>query len=287
MKDTGSGVIEVSKRCSTFFLITFGFACTLMISFVKYLTGPEWAMSALYIIPIILVTWNAGIGAGISLSFVSAASWLLADLMTLDYFSNPVIPYVNETLRLAVFLVIVIIIFKLKAAIENQKELAGTDPLTQVLNRRAFYNLVELELNGARRYKTPTSFLYLDIDNFKAINDHLGHHMGDKLLYSVAKSIKNNVRAIDVIVRFGGDEFGVLLTNTDAEASIQVSAKLNQKLLELVRENGWSVTFSIGVVTYADPPDNINQMIELADAQMYIAKQKGKNRIQHQLINLG
>jgi len=92
------------------------------------------------------------------------------------------------------------------------------------------------------------------------------------------------MRAIDVIVRFGGDEFGVLLTETDAEASLQVSQKLVEKLLGLVQRNGWQVTFSIGVASFLYPPDNISEMIEMADAQMYIAKQKGKNRIQQKTI---
>jgi len=255
-----------------------------MISYIKYLTGPEWALSAFYIFPIILITWYSGMVAGILISFMSAISWFTADLMMLKYFSSPIIPYLNEMLRLVVFWVIVLIIFKLKTALESQKEIAGTDPLTLVLNRRSFYTLADLELNCARRYKTPTSFLYLDIDNFKKINDLFGHHFGDKLLCSVAKSMKKNIRAIDVVVRFGGDEFGVLLTKTDSESSVQVVEKLKEKLLELMRNNGWPVTFSIGVVTYLNPPEKIDEMIDAADAQMYAAKQKGKNRVRHTII---
>ena len=92
------------------------------------------------------------------------------------------------------------------------------------------------------------------------------------------------MRAIDVIVRFGGDEFGVLLAKTGAESAYQVAEKLKEKLLELVRDNGWPVTFSIGVVTFINPPDKTDEVIETADAQMYFAKQKGKNRIQHKII---
>jgi diguanylate cyclase (GGDEF)-like protein len=272
------------RRLSKNLLIVLSFTLTLMISYIKYLTGPEWAMSAFYILPIILVTWNVGIGSGILLSIVSAISWLVADVMALDSFSNPVIPYINETFRLAVFLVIAYIIFKLKTALENQQGLAGTDPLTSVLNRRAFYPLAELELNTARRYRTPTSFVYLDIDDFKKINDHFGHRTGDTLLCSVAQSIKTHIRAIDLIVRFGGDEFGVLLSKTGSDSACQVVAKLRQGLLELVRSNGWPVTFSIGIATFPEPPEKTDEMIDAADAQMYIAKQEGKNRVRHKII---
>ena len=284
MKDTDAGIIQVSGRWSQLLLIVVGFACTAVISFVKYLTGPEWALSAFYIFPIILVTWNAGIRMGVLISVVSAVSWLVADVMMLETFSFPLIPYINEMFRLVVFLVISMIIFKLKTAIENQKELAGTDPLTSVLNRRAFYTIADLELNSARRYQTTTSFLYLDVDNFKKVNDRHGHQMGDKLLCSVAESIKKNIRSIDVVVRFGGDEFGVLLTRTDAAASLQVVRKIKDNLLELVRRNGWPVTFSIGVATFPAPPETIDIMIDAADAQMYMAKQAGKNRIRQKTV---
>ena len=94
----------------------------------------------------------------------------------------------------------------------------------------------------------------------------------------VAKTIKYNIRAIDLIVRFGGDEFGILLAETGAESVAQVVGKLKKKLLELVRGNGWPVTFSIGVFTFINPPGSIDEMIDAADAQMYFAKQNGRNR---------
>ena len=160
----------------------------------------------------------------------------------------------------------------------------GPDPLTSVANRRAFYDFADRELNKARRYQTPISFLYLDIDNFKNINDHFGHRMGDELLRSVAETIKNSIRAIDLIVRFGGDEFGILLAETGAESAPQVVGKLKKNLLELVRDNGWPVTFSIGVTTFVNPPDRIDEMIDAADAQMYFAKRNGKNRTRYKVF---
>ena len=268
----------------TVLLVAICFALALAIGAVRYLTGPEWALSAFYLFPIILVTWKAGIGAGILISFTSAISWLAADLMMGNVFSHAVIPYLNETFRLLVFLVITFIIHKLRTALENQKKLAGTDPLTSVANRRAFYDLANLEFKKARRYQTPISFLYLDIDNFKRINDHFGHPVGDQLLRSVANTIENNIRAIDLIVRFGGDEFGILLAETGAESATRVVGKLKNKLLELVRDNEWPVTFSIGVATFISPPGSIDEMIDAADTEMYFAKQNGKNRTRYKVV---
>ena len=272
------------KNYSKAFLVVICFAASVTIGVIRYLTGPEWALSAFFLFPIILITWKAGIGAGIFVSFTSAISWLAADLMMVNVFSNAIIPYLNETFRLLVFLVITFIIHKLRTALENQKELAGTDPLTSVTNRRAFYDLANLEFKKARRYQTPISFLYLDIDNFRRINDDFGHPVGDQLLRSVAYTIENNIRAIDLIVRFGGDEFGILLAETGAESATRVVGKLKNKLLELVRDNEWPVTFSIGVVTFISPPGSIDEMIDAADAQMYFAKQNGKNRNRYKVI---
>ena len=120
--------------------------------------------------------------------------------------------------------------------------------------------------------------------NRKEASETFGHPVGDKLLHLVAKTIKNNIRAIDVIVRFGGDEFGILLAETGAESAAQVVGKLKKKLLELMRYNGWPVTFSIGVSTFINPPDKIDEMIDAADVQMYFAKQNGKNRTWHKVF---
>ncbi len=266
------------------FLIILSFILSIMIGVIRFLTGPELALSLFYLFPIALVTWNVGRGAGIIISITSALSWLMADLMMLNSFSNIMIPFLNETFRLIVFLIITYIIFELKNALEKQKELARTDPLTSVANRRAFFELANMELNKARRYRHPFSVVYIDIDNFKKVNDNLGHNVGDRLLCSVAKMIKQNIRVIDILARLGGDEFAILLSETGAEAASLVVRKLKNKLLSIMQGNGWPVTFSMGVVTFKIFPDSVDEMINVADSQMYAAKKKGKNRIHYKIV---
>jgi len=183
----------------------------LSIGWIRFLTGPEYAFSILYLLPIIIATWLVGVSWGILISFASACSWLLADLSMIDRFSIPFIPLVNEFFRLMVFLFIVLMIARHKNVLETQKELAMMDPLTGVANRRAFLQLAKTEIDRSRRYNHPFSVMVMDIDNFKQINDHFGHHIGDRLLMTVAETIKQHVRAIDIVARFGGDEFVVLL----------------------------------------------------------------------------
>ncbi len=214
------------------FLIILSLILSIMIGVIRFLTGPELALSLFYLFPIALVTWNVGRGAGIIISITSALSWLMADLMMLNSFSNILIPFLNETFRLIVFLIITYIIFELKNALGKHKALAGTDPLTSVANRRAFFELANMELNKARRYRHPFSVVYIDIDNFKKVNDNLGHNVGDRLLCSVAKMIKQNIRVIDILARLGGDEFAILLSETGAETAGLVASKLKNKLLK-------------------------------------------------------
>jgi diguanylate cyclase (GGDEF)-like protein len=276
--------LEPSNKYSKLLFSIFCFILASSIGVIRYLTGPEWALSVFYLFPIGLSTWYVGMGVGAFISLVSIISWLIADLMMLNSFSSPLIPYLNETFRLIVFLILTYIIARLKTSVDNHKQLARTDHLTGIANRRAFFDLANLELNKARRNHTPISVLYMDIDNFKHINDHFGHHIGDRLLGSVAKTIKNNIRAMDVIARFGGDEFGILLAETGTGPAALVATKLTEKLSALVQHNRWPVTFSMGVVTFEIIPATVDEMIDVADAQMYLAKQNGKNRTRYKII---
>jgi diguanylate cyclase (GGDEF)-like protein len=124
----------------------------------------------------------------------------------------------------------------------------------------------------------------MDIDNFKFINDHSGHSAGDHLLKTVAYTVLKNIRNIDIAARFGGDEFGILLSETDANGARKLAEKLNQKLTTKMREHDWPVTFSMGVATFQDISGNIEDMLNTADKLMYLAKKNGKNRILHQII---
>jgi len=265
-------------------LFTFGFVLSILIGAIRYLTGPELALSVIYLIPIFIVTIYVGRWAGIIISITSASSWLAADLMMLHTFSNPLIPYINETFRLTVFLVITFILSELSNTIERQKELAMIDPLTQIANRRAFIKLSRIEIKRARRFKHPLSVAYIDIDNFKYINDNFGHSVGDNLLSLVAETIKDTTRETDLTARLGGDEFVILMSDTEAESAYLVANKIQKKFLHLMQENEWPVTCSIGLVTFNCSPGSIDDLIKEADNTMYSAKQNGKNMIKHKIV---
>ncbi len=258
----------------------------LLIGGVRHLTGPEYSLSLFFLFPIMLSTWVAGRGTGVLVSVISIGSWLLADLSLMAQFSHPAIPFINETFRLIMFLLATCLVWEFKNALENQKSLARTDPVTGIGNRLAFVEFAELEIRRARRFRSPLSLIVMDVDNFKQVNDVFGHLTGDKLLRVAADTIVGSIRSIDKAARFGGDEFGVLLSATDVRGAGFVSRRMMRRLRQQMNANGWPATFSIGVATFEQPSGGIYDMLQKADALMYAAKHRGKNRIIHNQIVL-
>jgi predicted signal transduction protein with EAL and GGDEF domain len=221
---------ESLTRRSAVFFIVLGLTLVLVLGFLDYLTGPEISFSIFYLIPISLVAWFSKRRIGILISFVSAVSWFTADLVTGHTYSHPVIPYWNATARLDFFLVLTYSLASLKDALERERELARTDYLTGIANSRSFYESANAELNRIHRYKHPFTFAYLDLDNFKTVNDRFGHGIGDVLLRFVAETIKNSIRITDKISRLAGDEFAILLPETGFDAAQIVISKVQENL---------------------------------------------------------
>jgi len=148
------------------------------------------------------------------ISIASAITWLIADFTSGHIYSHSAIPYWNMSVRLGTFLIITFLLSTLKSALEHEKELARTDSLTGIANRRYFIELANMEINRACRYKHPFTIVHIDLDNLKAVNDRFGHSTGDTVLRLVVNTIQNNIRATDIVARLGGDEFVILLPET-------------------------------------------------------------------------
>ncbi len=255
-----------------------------LISYLRYWTGPEYAFSIFYFFPIVIITWNAGPITGGLFALLSALAWLTADLRLIHTFSALWVPFLNETFRLLVFLIIVILVWRLKTALRFQEKLARTDPLTGIANRRAFMEFATLELKRARRFNLPLTLLCMDADNFKFVNDHHGHHGGDRLLKTVARTIAANIRSTDMAARLGGDEFCILFSGTGEKSAGKIADKISGRLSVLMRDNDWPVTFSSGMATYENPPAGVDEMLRIVDDFMYQAKKAGKNNLIHRVV---
>jgi diguanylate cyclase (GGDEF)-like protein len=140
-------------------------------------------------------------------------------------------PYWNSTILLLFYLVVVFLLTEFKNRIEREEILARTDPLTEVSNSRYFYTLAEMEIERLSRYEHPFTVAYMDIDNFKNVNDRFGHRVGDELLVVVANTMQNNLRITDTVARLGGDEFIILLPETKGEGALTIFFRLRQLLM--------------------------------------------------------
>ena len=168
---------------------------------------------------------------------------------------------------------------KLQQALEREQKLSRSDPLTQVANRRAFFEALEVECRRARRNGWPVSVAYVDVDNFKTLNDSLGHAAGDALLTTVAGTMKRNVRAGSCVARFGGDEFALMIPDVGLREVEMTLHRIRGLLLNEMKSKGWPVTFSIGAVMFSKPVESGEEMIHLADQEMYSVKNRSKNDI--------
>src|SRR5216683_2248689 len=157
------------------------------------------------------------------------------------------------------------------------RRLAIRDPLTLVYNARAFAERLGQELKRTRRYGRPLSVLYLDLDDFKRVNDSHGHQTGDAVLKLVADAIRRAVRQLDVVSRLGGDEFAVLMPETDGDLADAAAARLAKELRDAFKGTP-AVTASVGVVSCTRAEAGVDEVLRQADQAMYQAKRKGKDQ---------
>lgn len=161
-------------------------------------------------------------------------------------------------------------------------QLAQKDALTQVANRRYFMEHATREMTRGDRFREPQSILMIDIDHFKRVNDTYGHDVGDQVLISIATGCSNALREFDIFGRLGGEEFGALLLNTDAEAAQTLAERLRARAEEIVVETEKGpvrVTVSIGLVSFLGGGEPIESRLKTADAALYKAKDAGRNRV--------
>ncbi|MDX1437038.1 MAG: GGDEF domain-containing protein [Anaerolineales bacterium] len=254
---------------------------TIALGQADYKTGFEISFAFFYLLPVSIAAWALGRAAAVLVSVACAAIWLIANWLAGAGFSSPLIPYWNTITRAGFFIIVSLLLAGMRRALEHERSLARTDYLTGVLNSRAFYATVEAEIMRARRFQRPFTVLYIDLDDFKAVNDRQGHTAGDQVLRVAAQAILRHTRDIDSVARLGGDEFGVLLPETDDSAVQVLVPRLRQALLKEMEESGWPVTFSIGALTCLQPPNGSQELIRRADELMYRAKNAGKDAISY------
>jgi diguanylate cyclase (GGDEF)-like protein len=277
-------IMEYLSKLPQFHLISVASVMVLLVGILSHIAGPQLSLTIFYMIPIALVTWFSERWIGFILSVLAALTWLIADLTSGATYSLSDIPYWNGVARLGSLFILTFILSTLKSTLKQEKETSRIDFLTGIRNRRYFIELVNMEINRARRYEHPFTLVCLDLDNFKMVNDCFGHTTGDILLRLVARTIRENIRVTDTVARLGGDEFAILMPETGRDVAEVVIQRVQKVNLDYMQKYGWPVTLSIGVVTFTSPPSTVDEMLRISDQLLYNAKNNGKNSIKYEVF---
>jgi len=253
-------------------------AMVTVISLADLVSGNEFSISIFFLVPVAISTWYCNRRTGVVFSVFSAILWFVIDYAERTY-SHPTAPYWNTTVRLGFFLVAEELLSQLKVQLGNEQNLARTDALTGLLNVRGFTEQAEMLFGLAARRGRPVVLAYIDLDNFKKVNDERGHSEGDKVLRIVSDRISSSLRVTDVAGRMGGDEFAIVLPEVDEAGARIVIDTLRRVLLREAEIQGWPISFSIGVVSFDTPSSSLDEAISIADALMYQVKESGKDNI--------
>lgn len=245
-----------------------------LIGYADYLIGADISLSILYLLPAGIATWYVGRNTGIALALASAVFSQMAHIGTGRIQAHPWLTAWNGFLHFCFMLIIVHLLAHLHAHLRVEQQLAKKDALTGIFNRRAFMESLQYILDMAAREHWPVTLTYVDVDDFKDINDSKGHAEGDRVLRMIASGLVQPMRHTDVVARLGGDEFALILPHADR----RTAEHLVERLRAAIVDEGSPVTCSIGCVTFL-APTTAEYAVMQADMLMYEAKKHGKNRV--------
>lgn len=247
---------------------------------IDYAVTIDISLSIFYLGPIGLMTWLAGREWGLLTTAIATILCFGADTAHKDY-AAAWMPYWNAGVKFSFFVLISCLLSSLKIADDREKQLARLDSLTKIANRRFFFETLELEVGRSRRYGRPLTLAYIDIDNFRTVNERFGRSVGDQVLQTVANKIKSQIRVTDLVSRLQGDEFALLLPETNYEAAQIVLDRIHDSLVKHFAVQPWPIGISIGAATFLTMPELTDEMMQQVDQLMYSVKNSGKNRLEH------
>ena len=277
-----SSVLERLQRLPRVAVLLLGLTLIAGIAWLDSATGPKLLLNVFYLLPVMFVAWvTASTAYGL---LAVMATFVVGPLETyldgLGFYSLPVAAW-NAGMRTAVFFIVLLLLAEVRKLVARLQEQSLTDELTGVANRRAFLDVAAREIERSRRYHHELSLAYLDIDAFKAANDRFGHAVGDRVLIALAGLARATVRSVDTVARVGGDEFVILMPETDALAALPLAERLRTACSRAAGLGAAPITCSVGLVTFGRAPADIEELLTSADALMYEAKAAGGDGVRH------
>lgn len=266
--------------------LVIGAAVTIVavVGIVDLRTDPNLAYSSLYVLPVLIASWRGPRGWGMALATAGAAAWTLAHVPHLPEASPQYLSAWNFGMRLSTLALVAWLVGALRTQLALAERNSRTDTLTGIATRGWFLTRLVHEAERARRYAHPLTIGYIDVDDFKAVNDTYGHQAGDRLLRCIAHTLQEQIRDVDLAGRLGGDEFMLLLPEAGPKHARATMERLSVALRSATRAEGHPVTFSIGVLTFESAPDDPAAAMGRADELMYEVKRRGRNGVLHRVV---
>jgi diguanylate cyclase (GGDEF)-like protein len=260
-------------------VIALALATLAIVGMIDYLTGYQISFSVFYLLPVGFAAWYGSRRTGYVFAIASSLTWYIAEIEAGYPYEHAAIPVWNALVRLAFFVIIASLLSVLKRRLLAEKVLARTDPLTGLVNGRMFREQLDHDIALSSRLGAALTVAYIDLDDFKLVNDTHGHAAGDALLMNLGQAMIGQTRRSDTAARLGGDEFALILPDTDFAAARSDMEKLARRLDTSTEDRKQGVTFSIGAVVIDVPGAGAAEVIAAADRLMYLAKNGGKNAI--------
>lgn len=267
-------------------IFTLSIMFILFMGYIDFITGHELVFSIFYLIPVTIIAWFNGKNSAFFASLLCGITGFYVFICSGEEYESILYPVWDCVVLVLMFIIISALIARMKNQMNIITSITRTDPLTGCYNRKYFYETVNRELEKSKRNGTTVGLAYIDLDNFKTINDTMGHKAGDFLLVKTAESVNHVIRTVDSLFRLGGDEFAILINNpVPSELSsmfARIEDRLHNDLPDMYRG---LVTFSIGVVTCLSCSITAEDLVEMADNLMYEVKKSGKNNVLYREIS--
>ncbi|MBA3456651.1 MAG: GGDEF domain-containing protein [Deltaproteobacteria bacterium] len=250
-----------------------------LIALIDYATGVDVRVFPLYFFVIAAAAWKGSRNAAIAMAVLSAMSWGVANMMVHERAISEYVWAINIIAQLSAFVLVAVLISTVRRQLTLEQDRSRTDPLTGLLNTRGFLDRAEFLFAIARRTGCAVTLAYIDLDNFKTVNDQHGHQAGDAALQVAVEVLRSTLRESDVVGRLGGDEFGALLLDATKMDAEQVLERVRAQLAVAMNGRDWPITASVGAITFGSAPASLDHALRAADQVMYSVKRAGKNRV--------